>query len=63
MVLYSAYLQEVVFENSPDDRETLSIRHHVGIHVDLISILHSHTPSVPRAQCEATLDGLWPFHQ
>ena len=38
------------FENSPSDR--------VGIHVDFTSILHSLTPLVPRAQCEADLDRL-----
>ena len=37
-----SYLQEVVFENSPSDHGTWSIRCHVGIHVDYTSIfLHS----------------------
>ena len=48
-VLCKTYLQVVVFENSPCDHGTWSVWCHVGIHVDLASILHSHTPSVPRA--------------
>jgi hypothetical protein len=43
-----AYLQEVVFENSPSDFEIWSICCHVGIHIDFTSILHSHTPLVPQ---------------
>ena len=38
-------------------------RWHVGIHVDFTSILHSHTPLVPRALCEANLDRLRLIHQ
>jgi hypothetical protein len=49
LVLCKAYLREVVFENSPSDNETRSIRCHVGIHVDFTSILHSHTPLVQQA--------------
>ena len=37
------------FENSPSDHETRSIGCNVGIHVDFISILQSHTPLVPQA--------------
>ena len=33
-------------ETSPSDHETLSVRCHVGIHVDFTSILHSHSYSV-----------------
>ena len=33
-VLCSAYLQEMSFKNNPSDHETLSIRHHVRMHVD-----------------------------
>jgi hypothetical protein len=62
-VLCSAYLREVVFENSPTDREIWSIRCYVGIHVDFTSILHSHTPLVPQAWCESNLDRLRIFHQ
>ena len=60
-----AYLQEVVFENSPNDHATQSIQCHVGIHVDFTSILYSYTPLVPQAQCEAAkLDQrLRLFHQ
>ena len=47
--LCRAYLQEVVFENSPSDHETWSIYYHVGIYVDFTSILHSHTPLLPQA--------------
>ena len=36
--------------------ETRSIWCRVGIHVDFTSILHSLTPLVPQAQCEADLD-------
>ena len=46
------------FENSPSDHEPWSIRCHVGIHVDLTSILHSNTPLVPQVLCEANLDRL-----
>ena len=62
-VLCWAYLQEVVLGNSPSDHKTWSIRCHVGTHVDLTSILRSHTPLVPQAQCEANLDRLRLFHQ
>ena len=63
VVLCQAYLQEVVFENSSSDHGTWSIRCHVGIHVDLTSILHSHTPLLPQAKCEvANLDRLRLFH-
>ena len=58
-----AYLQKVVFENNPSDHETWSMRCHVGIHVDFTSIMHSHTLSVPQAQCEANLDRLHLSHQ
>jgi hypothetical protein len=51
------------FWNSPSDHETWSIWCHVGIHVDYTSILHSHTPLVPQAWCEANLDSLRLFHQ
>ena len=44
--LCEAYLQEVVFGNSPSDHETWTIWCHVGIHVDFTSISHSHTHSV-----------------
>ena len=43
--------------------DTWSIRCHVGVHVDFISILHSHTLLVPQALCEANLDVLRLFHQ
>ena len=43
------YFQEVVFKNDPSEHETWSIWCHVGIHVDLTSILQSHTPLVPQA--------------
>ena len=43
-VLYQTYLQKVVFENSPSDHETWSVRCIVGIQVDFTSILHSHAP-------------------
>ena len=63
-VLCEAHLQEVILENSQSDRETWSIRCHVRIHVDFTSILHSHTPSVPQAECEvANLDRLRLLHQ
>ena len=48
-VLCKANLQEVIFENSPSDYETWSIRCYVGIHADFTSTLHSHTPLVPQA--------------
>ena len=48
LILCWTYLQEVVFECSPSDHETWSIRCHVGIHVDFTSILHSHTPLVAK---------------
>ena len=48
-IMCQAYLQEVVFENSPSEHETRSIRCHVGIHVDFTSILQSRTPLVPQA--------------
>ena len=35
----------------------------LGSHVAFTSILHSHTPLVPRTQCEAKLDWLPLFHQ
>ena len=41
--------QEVVFGNSPSDHETWSVQCRVGIRVDFTSILHSHTPLVPKA--------------
>ena len=41
------YLQEMVYENTPSDHETWSIRCHVGIHVNFTFILHSHTPLAP----------------
>ena len=59
----TAYLQEVVFENSPSDHKPFFIRCHVGIHVDFKSTLYSRTPLVPQAQCEANLDRLCHFHQ
>ena len=62
-VLCQAYLQEVVFEMSPSDHKTCSIRCHLGILVGFTSILHSLTPLVPQAQCEANLDRLRLFHQ
>jgi len=46
----------MVFENSPNDHETRSIRYHVGIHVDFTSILHLLTPLVPQVRCEVNLD-------
>ena len=48
----------MVFENNLSDHEIWSIRCHVGIHVDFTSILHSPTPLVPQALCEANLDRL-----
>jgi hypothetical protein len=60
---YLYYLQDVVFENNPSDHETWSIECHVEIHVDYTSILHSHTPLVPQAECEANLDRPRLFHQ
>jgi hypothetical protein len=47
-LVYYAYLQEVVFENSSNDHETLSIWCHVGIHVDFyiyLAFTHSVGPS------------------
>jgi hypothetical protein len=50
LVLCSAYLLGVVFETNPShDHEPWSIGCHVGIHVDLTSILHSYAPLVPQA--------------
>ena len=46
VVLSEAHLQKMVFEKSPNDHETWSIRCHVGIHVDTTSIFHSRTYSV-----------------
>ena len=63
MVLCQAYLQKVVFENSPSDHETWSLWCHVRIHVHLTSILQSHTPLVPQVKCEANLDRLYIFHK
>ena len=54
---------EVVLKNNPSDHETWSIRCHVGIQVDFTSILHSHTPLVPQAECEVNLDRLHLLHQ
>ena len=51
------------FENSSSNHETWSIWCHVEIHVDFTSILQSHTPLVPQAECEANLDQLCLFHQ
>ena len=47
-----------VFENSPSDQETWSIRYHLGIHVKYTSTLHSHTPLVPQVYCAMNLDRL-----
>ena len=48
LIMCSAYLQEMVFENNPSDHEIVSIWCHVGIHVDFTSIMHSHTLLVPQ---------------
>ena len=51
----------MVLENSAS--ETWSSSCHVWIHVDFTSILHSLTPLVPQAECEANLDRLYLLHQ
>ena len=49
-------------KNSPSDRETWSIRCHVGIHVDYFtSILHSHTLLVPSSKVGSELGPAPPF--
>ena len=51
-------------KNSPSDHDTWPIRYRVGIHVVSTPTSRSHTPSVPRAECEVVkLDGLRRFHQ
>ena len=37
------------FENNPSDHEAWSIEYHIWIHVNLTSILQSHTPLVPQS--------------
>ena len=54
---------EVVFENGMSDHEMWSIWCHVGVHVDFTSILHSYTPLIPRAECDANSDRLHLFYQ
>ena len=49
LVLRQAYLHKMVLGNNPSDHETWSIWCHVELHVDLKSILHSHTLLVPQA--------------
>ena len=45
------------FWASPSDHETRSIWYHVEIHVDFTSILHSHTPSIPKRSVKQTWIG------
>jgi hypothetical protein len=54
---------EVAFENNLSDHETWSIWWRVGVHVHFTSVLHSYTPLVTQAECEADLHRLRLFHQ
>ena len=60
-----AYLQEMGFANNPSVHDTLSIRCHVGNHVDFTSILHSHIYSIGplKRSVKANSDRLRLFHQ
>jgi hypothetical protein len=61
--LHQAHLQEMGLMKYPGDHETLSIVHHVGLHVDFSSIEFSLGLSAFNFMFEVNLDGLRPFDQ